>query len=339
MQLNESQKNLLFMGITSFFGICTYALFFRAVFFSPEFFQIWILPTLSFMIFSSIFLLYAMVSNIKKHYFLMIVLVSLSPILFLFFTQVSIGQIVLVWIMCCGVALGLYQVSHGIHLETQERIRVRPKKVLSSYITFFILIHICILTTFFYIARDVNTKMKSETFEIPQALLDTQLQALQPAINTFFPEFQIHQSLGEFFQKNTEEAFNEGFTVNGVSYQDLSEETKKRVEQQRANLIEKSINQQMTKFNNRFGTNFEKSDTISQIVFEVLNSQIHSFFERENTFGNIAIVVVFFFSLTSLIPILSPLILIGVYIVRYGAKAFGVILIEERLVEKEDLVF
>lgn len=339
MILDETQKNIIFVSLTSTLGAVTYLLFFRAVFYASGFLQVWVLPILSFLIFGGVFMFYSMVSNISKLYFVMIGVLTFIPFLTIPFVELSIRNIAIV-VVTIGVLGGmLYQISHGIHLETQERLRIDPKRILRPFLGIFILLHMALLTSFLYFSIDTNTDLNTQNFQIPQSFLDSQIQFVKPFVDPFTPDFELEQTLGDFLRNNADEQFEEGLVVDGVPFDQLSQEAKNQVNERRAELIESNLEGQIERFNDQLGTQFTPETTISEVIYEYTNLQINNIFGQQKSLAGSVVLLGFFLTIISLVPIFSPLILLVAYLVKYLASSFDLVTLEERMVEKEDLIF
>lgn len=339
MTLTETQKNIFFVSLTSILGSITYVLFFRAVFYAPGFFQVWVLPTIFFLLFGGVFMFYSMVSNISKLYFIMIGVLTFIPFLIIPFVELSLKNILIVIITITITGGMLFQISHGIHIETQERLRIDPKRILRPFLGVFILLHMALLTSFLYFSIDTNTDLNTQNFQIPQSFLDRQIQLVKPFVAPFTPEFELDQTLGSFLRNNADEQFEQGLVVDGVPYEQLSQEAKNQVNQRRSELIEKNLDSQIDRFNNQLNTTFTEQTTISEVIYEYTNLQINKIFGQQKSLAGSVVLLGFFLTIISLVPILSPLILGVTYFIKYLASSFDIVTMEERMVEKEDLIF
>jgi hypothetical protein len=339
MTLDETQKNIVFVALNSTLGAITYVLFFRAVFYAPGFLQVWILPTIFFLLFGGVFMFYSMVSNISKLYFVMIGVLTFIPFLVIPFVSLSIRNLLII-ILTIGVIGGmLYQISHGIHIETQERLKIDPKRVLRPFLGIFIILHMALLTSFLYFSIDTNTDLNTQNFQIPQSFLDRQIQFVKPFVAPFTPDFELDQTLEDFLRSRADEQFEEGLVVDGVPYEQLSQEAKIQVNQRREELIESNLEGQVERFNEQLGTEFTGQTTLSEVIYEYTNLQINNIFGQQKSLAGSVVLLGFFLTLISLVPILSPLILLVTYVVNYIASSFDIVIVEERMVEKEDLIF
>ena len=339
MTLDETQKNIIFVTLGSILGITTYTLFFRAVFFAPGFIGIWVIPSIFFILFGGVFMFYSMVSNISKIYFILIGILTATPLIILPFIEISLRNILVLAVTVALVGGMLYQISHGIHIETQERLRIDPKRILRPFLGVFILLHMALLTSFLYFSIETNTELNTQNFQIPQSFLDRQITFIKPFIDPFTPEFELDQTLGEFLSERADDQFEEGVVVDGVPFDQLSQEQKTQVESRRSEIIEENLQGQIDQFNSQLDTQFTREDTLSNVIFEYTNLQINNIFGQQKSLAGSVVLVGFFLTVISLVPIFTPLILGMAYIVKYLAKTFNLVTLEERMVEKEDLIF
>lgn len=339
MTLDETQKNIIFVTLGSILGVITYILFFRAVFFAPGFIGIWVLPSIFFMLFGGVFMFYSMVSNISKIYFILIGVLTVTPLMIIPFIEVSMRNLLVLTVTVGLIGGMLYQISHGIHIETQERLRIDPKRILRPFLSIFILLHMALLTSFLYFSIETNTELNTQNFQIPQSFLDRQITFIKPFIDPFTPDFELDQTLGEFLRENADEQFEEGVVVDGTPYEQLSQEQREQVDTQRGEIIESNLQGQIDQFNSQLDTEFTREDTLSKVIFEYTNLQINNIFGQQKSLAGSVVLVGFFLTIISLVPIFTPLILGMAYLVKYLAKSFNLVVLEERMVEKEDLIF
>ena len=339
MTLDETQKNIIFVTLGSILGIITYTLLFRAVFFAPGFIGIWILPSVFFTIFGGVFMFYSMVANISKLYFVLIGILTATPLFIVPFIELSIKNVIILGFTIAIIGGMLYRISHGIHIETQERLRIDPKRILRPFLGVFILLHMALLTSFLYFSIETNTELNTQNFQIPQSFLDRQITFIKPFIEPFTPDFELDQSLGEFLRNNADENFEEGLVVNGIPYDQLPPEQRQQVNIQRQELIDSNLQGQIDKFNEQLGTDFVKEDSLSNVIFEYTNLQINNIFGQQKSLAGSVVLLGFFLTIISLVPIFTPLILGMAYLIKYLAKSFDLVVLEERMVKKEDLIF